>query len=339
MNAETNSTELARRLTEAGAGAFHPHADAVTLDDNGDVTYLQIIDAGSGRTEQVIQALRRARQTAHVPVIVGRRFSAAALAELDDAQANYMDDRNLKVRLLTPHMLIRLQDGGSAAHPEPRGTRFRLSGAAGGVALALLLDPMREWKVTDLAEEGRASLGATQNTLVGLESEGLIARSGRGPATRRRVTDRSGLLDRYAQDAVADRKVLARGFILNNGAEETMNSMSKRLSEHAAGAMVAFTGVAAAQLIAPHITAVRSFEAWVTTPHRADFILGGMGAMPADEGANVVLLRGPKGVLVGAEVGEGIRRVSAFRMYADTRADPVRGEEQAEFLRETVIGF
>jgi hypothetical protein len=42
---------------------------------------------------------------------------------------------------------------------------------------------------------------------------------------------------------------------------------------------------------------------------------------------------------VGSEYRNGIPVVSVFRMYADALADPARGEEQADHLRETAIGF
>lgn len=339
MKAEASALELARRLTQAKAGSFRATGDTVALDTFLDrAAALQVIDAGAGRTEQVSQALHRARAAVLIPVIVGRHFTRRALEELDCAGANYMDDRRLRVRLQSPDMLIHLHD--AAVPRQERGkAALRLSGAAGGVALALLADPVREWKVSDLAIEGRVSLGAAQNTLVSLESEGLIERWGRGPATRRRVTDSGALLDRYARDAAADRKVLARGFVLNDGVLQTMRAASQRLSGAEEGAQAWFTGVAAAQLVAPHVTTVRAFEAWVITSARPDFVLDALGAMPVEEGANLVVMRGHPSVSVGSEYRDGIPVVSVFRMYADALADPARGEEQADYLRETVIGF
>ena len=111
MNPEVYALDLARRLTQAEAGHFRAQRDTVFLDGAAEgAAHLQVIDAGSGRTEQVVQALRRAQVSPLVPVIVGRRFSKNALAELNSADANYMDDRHLKVRLRAPDMLIRLQD-------------------------------------------------------------------------------------------------------------------------------------------------------------------------------------------------------------------------------------
>ncbi len=339
MKAETNARELARRLTQAKVGSFRAAGDTVALDTSIDrAAALQVVGAGSGRIEQVLQALRRSQTATLTPVIVGRHFSRQALEELDSADANYMDDRHLRVRLKSPDMLVRLQDA-AAPRQERSKSALRLSGAAGGVALALLADPVREWKVGDLAVEGRVSLGTAQNTVVSLESESLLERSGRGPATRRRVTDAGALLDRYARDSIADRKVLARGFVLNDGALQTMRAASQRLAATEQNAQAWFTGVAAAQLVAPHVTTVRTFEAWVTTSGRQDIVLDSLGAMPVEEGANLVVMRGHPSVCVGSEYRDGIPVVSVFRMYADALTDPARGEEQADYLREAVIGF
>lgn len=338
MDTDTYAQELARRLTQADAGLFRAVGDTVLLEGVAEgESALQVVNAGSGRTEQVMQALRRAEALPALPVIVGRRFSQNAIAELNQADANYMDDRHLRIRLHTPAMLIRLQNEGAPPTEAPK-KALRLSGAAGGVALALLADPTREWKVADLAAQGYVSLGAAQNTVVALEAAGLLERSGTGPATRRRVTDAGALLDHYARDAAADRKVVARGFLLNNGAVDTMRAASQRLADGAEVRMW-FTGVAAAQTAAPHVTAVRRFEAWVTAPHSADAILSAVGAMPADDGANLMVMQGRRAVTVGAEYRDGVYCVSVFRMYADALADPARGEEQAEHLRETIIGF
>jgi len=338
MDTEAYALDLAHRLVQAGAGRFHALGDTVFLEGVAEGEgALQVISAGSGRTEQVVQALLRAPMLPGVPVIVGKRFSQNAIAELDRVDANYMDDRHLRIRLRTPAMLVHLQNEPQQAAAAPVKV-LRLSGAAGGVALALLSDPARDWKVADLAAEGHVSLGAAQNTVVALESEGLIERFGRGPSTRRRVTDPAGLLDRYAQDAVADRKVVAQGFLLNNGAVDTMRAVSQRLGSEP-GIRAWFTGVAACQMVAPHLTAVQRFEVWITAPHSTGVILGALGAMPVDEGANLTVLSGREAITAGAAIHDGVRHVSVFRMYADARVDPVRGEEQAEYLRETVIGF
>lgn len=339
MNAEELATELARRLTQSEAGVFRAHAGVVVLDPEPlHAERLQVIDAGTGRTEQVAKALIGLSSADPVPVIVGRHFSQNALKQLNDADANYMDDRHLRVRLRSPSMLIRLQD--DAVPPQARAAAgLRLGGVAGGIALALLLDPAREWKVSDLAAEGYASLGAAQNTVVALEAEGLLERSGRGPLTRRRVSEPAALLDRYAHDAIRDRRVVARGYLLDDGTIATMQAVTRRLIGGEAKVPGWFTGVAAAQTIAPHVTAVRSFEMWTTARVRADLLLEAMGAMRVEEGANLIVMQGFKGVSVGAVDSDGVRRASVFRIYADALADPARGEEQAEFLRETVIGF
>jgi hypothetical protein len=336
MNAGFYAQELARRLNETDVARFRAAEETVILDGPGFYKPLRVVDAGSGRTEQVERAMAQAAAWSETPVVVGRHFSGAALRVLDSAGANYMDDRHIRVRMMTPDILIRLTDAAEPL-PEPRTSPLVLAGAAGGVALALLGETLREWKVTDAAAGAKVSLGTAQSVLVALESEGLARRVGTGPATTRRLTDPGGLLDRYARDAAADRKVLARAYVLDDGPEQTMRTVCERLS--AADLSAAFTGVGAAHLLAPHLSAIRHYELWVTSPHRADHWLKSMDASSVTEGANLVLLRGPRSTLVGSERDNGIRRASVFRIYADCLQDPARGEEQAEHLRDTVIGF
>jgi hypothetical protein len=118
-----------------------------------------------------------------------------------------------------------------------------------------------------------------------------------------------------------------------------MREASERLRATAPGVRFGFTGTAAAQMLAPYLTSVRTFEMWVTTPHRADFVLEAIEAMPVEDGANLLLLRGPQGVLAGGSRVDGVALASKFRVYADALLDPARGEEQAEHLRQALIGF
>ncbi len=150
MDTAAYAQELARRLTQAGAGNFHALGETVLLDGIAEgEKVLRVVSAGSGRTEQVMQALRRAESSLAPPVIVGRRFSEKAIAELNQADANYMDDRNLKIRLSAPAMLIRLQDEATPPAEAPRKT-LRLSSAAG------------RWRIWQLRVTCRSALPRTR---------------------------------------------------------------------------------------------------------------------------------------------------------------------------------
>lgn len=340
MFAEVFATELADRLNRAGVTAFYAGGDEVTIAAVGKMRRsIRVIVAGMGRTDQVMAAIDAARSMPGLSVIAARRFTKRGIEALETADANYMDDSILRFKMAQPPTFIRVQEP-PPRRDVPRETGLRLCGAAGGVALALLSDPAREWKVSELASVSKVSLGTAQNTVVALEEAGLLERFGRGPATRRRVTDPAALLDRYAQDALADRKVAGRGFVLAGDPIATMRDVADRVHENAPGVAILFTGTATAQLLAPHLTGVTNYEAWVLTPHRPDYVLDAAGALPVEEGANLTLLRGSFAALgVGVSFHGSIPLASVFRVYVDALADPVRGEEVAEHLRATMIGF
>jgi len=58
------------------------------------------------------------------------------------------------------------------------------------------------------------------------------------------------------------------------------------------------------------------------------------------EGQNVLFLQAKDdGPLAFREEPNGVWLVNRFRLYADLRRDPRRGREQADHLRQEVIGF
>lgn len=327
--------ELARRLNETLLARFWVEGGEVRVGSSDAYWPVPLIDAGGGRPDRVARAVDEARTVAGA-VVAAAHFTPAALKIVKKAGVGYMDDRHLHVALEHPTIAVHLE-GGEEPIPVVRETRATLAGATGAVAVALLTDPARDWRVTELAEEVHVAPATAHGALVGLEAEGLVERVGRGPATRRRVTDPAGLLDRYAEDAAADRRVLARAYVLDDGPERTLARMDDALSN--ANITYAFTGTCAAALLAPHLTAVGRYEVWVTSPHAVAYVTGNAGAAPAEQGTNVVFLRGPSGVLACANRDRRVWLVSPFRIYADLLCDPLRGEEQAEYLRDTVIGF
>jgi hypothetical protein len=65
-----------------------------------------------------------------------------------------------------------------------------------------------------------------------------------------------------------------------------------------------------------------------------------LGADEADRGGNVVFLQArTEAPLFRAQNMEGVVVANAVRVYADLLQDPKRGQEQAQFLRQVVLGF
>jgi len=203
-------------------------------------------------------------------------------------------------------------------------TPIRLRGKAGIAAQALLLQPDRAWKVQDLAQDAGVATGLAHRVLARLEEEGVVVAEGSGPQRVRRVTNRAALLDLWAEEQLErPRRTLGQQLAINLGR---------------AGIDYALTGAAAANLVAPFVTALPVVEVWVAETAAPEALRA--AADPVTEGQNVVFLQAKDDApLAFREQRRDLWVANRFRLYADLRRDPRRGREQADHLREQVIRF
>lgn len=213
----------------------------------------------------------------------------------------------------------------------------RLRGKSGVVAQALMLQPNREWKIKNLANEANISEGLVHRVLTRLEDENLIATEGAGPYTTRHVVDPGALLDLWAEEE-SDELHRTLGFVLAQTPRQLIEKLSVTLGGE--GIEYALTGAAAASLIAPFITAVPLVELWVTMQLLPENFLDLVGGEPVDEGANVAILQQKADTPLAFRERIGSTWVSnRLRIYVDLVRDPRRGREQADHLRAQVIDF
>ena len=213
----------------------------------------------------------------------------------------------------------------------------RLTGKAGAAAQALLLDPNRPWQVHDLAKEARISVGLAHRVLARLEKEGILTPQGKGPNRTRRVTNPTALLDLYAEEDVAT-PIQTQAFLLTQTPGKLTDRLTTNLGQ--AGIEHALTGAAAANIVAPFITAIPVVKIWVTANVAAEELQQGSQAKPVASGANVVFLQ-RKGdpALTLREKTKKLWLVNRFQLYADLLREPQRGREQADHLRREAIKF
>jgi hypothetical protein len=224
---------------------------------------------------------------------------------------------------------------GAAAGP----AAARLAGRAGVIAQALLLDPRRDWGVHILAQAANVSPGLAHRVLQRLEAAGIIESSGAGPAKVRRVADPTALLDLWAEESRDRGAARSRAFRLAQTPRELAEGVAHDLDAN--DIAYAVTGAAAASLVAPSVTALPVTEIWVTEAVAVATLLRVIGAEPADSGSNLALLQARDDLALSfrRQTALGVWTVNPFRLYLDLRADPRRGREQADHLREQVVGF
>jgi Mn-dependent DtxR family transcriptional regulator len=283
-----------------------------------------------------VPGARRDQQPDVAPVVIAEHFTSGALELLNEERASYLDDCRFVFRNEAPFVSI---DRAQTCDQTKKLVRGQSLGGRLGIAVqAMLLADTEWWRVTELAEVAKVAAGTAQTALTRLEGLELVDVSGSGPSKRRRLRDKGAVLDRWAQDARGERHRLATTFLLGQGPIDLARQVSARLAgrqiEHAV------TGACAALLVAPHLTDARTCEVWVDPALGANLVIDALGTAPVDKGGNVVVLQARTDApLYAAREIDAVVVANPLRLYADLLEDPRRGQEQASFLRETVLGF
>lgn len=279
--------------------------------------------------------LAKDRPTTPLLVIAGQ--TTAKAREILQRHGIALVDGLGNAHIELPGLLFHLEGRGRPRKGGDAVSAVRLRGRAGIVVQALLLNPKRAWQVTGLAETARVSVALTHRVLIRLENEGIVVVDGTGPNRVRHVTNPTALLDLWAEENV-ERPTRTLAHLLAQTPQLLIKELGRRLGRHHID--YALTGAAAGSLIAPFTTAIPVVEVWVQATAAAERLCDITGAEPVVEGQNVVFLQAKDDApLMFREEARGLWVVNRFRLYVDLRRDPRRGREQADHLRQEVIGF
>ncbi|MHB1341342.1 MAG: hypothetical protein ACYC77_09230 [Coriobacteriia bacterium] len=339
MAREPKTRELAAAFREAGIPHTEALADHVRIQLTDVDLHVRPVNAGHGRPQEVQDALARAATETRPNVaatVVADHFTTGAVELLREAGANYLDDCRFVFRYARPFVAI-----DRTRVCDKKATQMRTPGLGGKIGTAvqqMLLTDVEWWRVTGLAQAADVAPGTAQAALKRLEDLDLAEAEGVGPNKWRRLRDRGAVLEEWVRYARAERNVLLTSFVMSQNPVERATEVSKLLGrqtiEHAV------TGACAGLLLAPHVTDVRTCEVWVDPALSAGTIADALGGEPVTAGGNVIILQGKTSApLFASREVKGAMVANPLRVYADLLEDPRRGEEQAAFLRETVLGF
>jgi hypothetical protein len=269
-------------------------------------------------------------------VLIAGETTAEAREILTENGIGFIDGlQNVHVEL--PGLMFHIE---GRTHQRATGGKIpptRLRGKAGVAAQALLLQPERAWAVNELAEEAGIAAGLAHRVLARLEAENLMTVEGAGPQRVRHLTNPAALFDLWAEEQT-DRPRRTLGFLLAQTPQQLLARLGANLER--GGIDYALTGAAGANLLAPFVTAIPVVEVWAAATAAREELLRGAGAEPVTEGQNVVFLQEKDDLpLAFRAQTNDIWVANPFRLYVDLRRDPRRGREQAEHLRQEVIGF
>lgn len=322
---------------ELATGKRHP--DVVVR--AGDVAH--VVELKAQRATNAADARRLIDQARHLPadtrmLVVTGATTDEARRLLEDAGVALIDGRgNMRVEL--PGIFVWTEGRPTGTTGEKsRLPPVKLTGKAGVAAQALLREPKRWWQVNDLAGVAHISAGLAHRVFARLERDQLIDVEGAGPKRLRRVNNPTALLDLWAEELRDRRVAQVRAFRLGRNPREDARRISNQLS----GAKIdhALTGAAAAADLAPFVTAIPVIDVWITDTVALADAADAASAEEVDDGHNIVFRQAAgDGPLVFRTIVYDTWTVNPFRLYFDLRQDPRRGREQADRLRQEVIGF
>jgi len=196
----------------------------------------------------------------------------------------------------------------------------------------ILENASRRWLLEELASTSKVSLGQTYNVVKKLIDEEYLEKTKKGV----KLSKPSELLVRWSSAYVITDANKIETFYLSENVYETLIKRLASIAEKE-NYSYAFTLFAGAYFIMPY----------VRTPHVHLYLLGNSeefaekaNLKPVTSGGNVhLVLPYDEGIFNPIQTIKGIRIVGNIQLYLDLLNYPTRGREQAEVLREKVIGF
>ncbi len=222
-----------------------------------------------------------------------------------------------------------------------RGLKSLFTPKASRCLRALLADPYRAWRVQDLKQEARVSLGQAYNVKSLLLAAELVNESGAGRTRRFSLVKPEELLREWAANYSYTRNGRAGYYSFDDP-----RTIERRLAQYCRERNIeyAFTLTSGAALVAPMLRYDTAFA--YVAGDRTELAVA-LGLKPVQSGANVVLLEPyDEGVFYGVRdagtvdrAQEGVtvpagRVVSDVQLFLDLASYKGRGEEAAGFIME-----
>jgi DNA-binding transcriptional ArsR family regulator len=264
-----------------------------------------------------------------IPILVVAPWLSARTRELlVRDNINFLDlTGNAFIKLENPALYIKADGATRNPQPAPRG-RATVRGPKAARLIRLLVDVRPPYGVGEIAAATSLAAGYVSRLLDALDREALIERARRG---RVDSVDIAGLLRRWAESYDVLKTNEATFFLAPNGAKEALS----RLAERSDSTQVTITGSFAALRLAP----VAAPALLLAYSNNIEAVAGDLGLLPADEGANVALLRAFDPVVWerGSE-DSGVRYVAPSQAVVDCLTGngrmPAEGEALIAWMTE-----
>jgi len=263
------------------------------------------------------------------PLVVARFLSERTRERLRTLRSGYIDlTGNMYLRLDTPAVAI--ERAGADKDPEPMQRPARsLKGAKAGRLVRTLVDFNPPLGTREIAKIAQIDPGYVSRLLALLERDDYVGREPRGPVTR---VDWPNLLRAWAKDYSLDSSNLATAYLQPRGLPTLLDGLREQDGPN--GLTYAISGSLAAGRRAP----IAPARLGVVYVERLDEAANALGLLPADTGANVLLVEPFDSVVFERTVlDQGLTYVSPSQAVADLLTSSGRGPEEAEALIEWML--
>jgi len=207
----------------------------------------------------------------------------------------------------------------------PRATRI--------IRVLLEKTSKERWLIGDLAKEANVSLGYTSDVLDALYTQGYLEKQRRKGF---QLTQKASLLDRWASIYAFSQNSIFNLYTL----QKDYPAIFKRIADVSKELELksALTLHSAASFVAPYVARFSDIYLYI----EGDIALWKekLDLRDVESGANFYLINPyDEGVLYGLQKAKGVSIVGNIQLYLDLFKYPTRGKEQAEYVRQKLIGF
>jgi len=199
---------------------------------------------------------------------------------------------------------------------------------------AMLGEPSRTWALSELSRIAQVTLSQTSKVCSRLVDEDYARK------TRKQIqlTQPGKLLDAWREQYTLEKNTRVAYYSFERVPEQLMARVAVVGKEK--GWRYAVTSFAAASLIAPFVRGVGVTTWYVNDAATVDSWAKALDLRSSESGPNAMLLIPyDPGVFYGTQSINDITLVGNIQLYLDLYANPARGREQAEFLRQEKLGF
>lgn len=218
--------------------------------------------------------------------------------------------------------------------PRPGRPASLFSPVSSRVLRAMLEEPKRTWTLRELSKTAQVSLGQTSKVCRRLSEEEYAGKTEK----RIQLTQAGKLLDAWREQYTLEKSTRKAYYSFERIPEQLMAKVAAMGKDK--GWRYAITSFAAASLIAPFVRGVGVTTWYINDAAAIELWVKALDLRPVESGPNArIYIPYDPGVFYRTQSINDVTLVGNIQLYLDLYANPARGREQAEFLREQKIGF